>query len=86
MGQQWLGRAKLAEDRYVKAAKCYLEDDYETALKEINYVLKLRPTYLEALRLKERIVRETDPLAAAEIDRFILDEVGKEDTEKWMRR
>lgn len=83
---QWIGRARLAEDRYAKAAKYYIEGDNESAMTELNLALELRPTYLEALRLKERIIRETDPDEAAMMERIILDKVEKQDMDKWMRR
>jgi len=49
-------------------------------------VLELRPTYLEAIRLKERIISETDPEQAAMMERNVLADVEKEATDKWLRR
>jgi len=83
---QWIGRARLAEDRYAEAARYYIEGDYEAAMKELKTVLALRPTYLEAIRLKERIIREIDPDAAAEMERIIIDDVEEKDSGKWRRR
>jgi len=83
---QWIGRARLAEDRYAKAARCYIEGDTETAMKELNIVLELRPTYLEAIRLKEKIIQETDPDASLNIDRIMLEEFEQKDSERWLRR
>jgi type IV pilus assembly protein PilQ len=83
---QWAGRARLAEDRYAKAAKYYIEGDNEAALREVKSALELRPTYLEALRLKERIIGETDPDKAAKMQRNVLKTVEQEETEKWLRR
>ncbi len=85
-GLQWIGKARLAEDRYAKAAKWYVEGDSEAALKELKTVLELRPTYLEAIRLKERIITETDPEQAAMMERNVLADVEKEATHKWLRR
>jgi len=85
-GLQWIGRARLAEDRYALAAQHYVEGDIESALKELKTVLELRPTYLEAIRLKERIISETDPEQAAMMERNVLADVEKEATEKWLRR
>ena len=85
-GMEWFGRARLAEDHYARAAKGYLEGDNEIALKEVNSALEFRPTYLEALRLKERILEEIDPEGAAKIERRVLGVVEQKDSEKWLRR
>jgi len=39
---QWIGRGKLAEEHYAKAAKYYFEDNNESAMEELNAALKLR--------------------------------------------
>lgn len=83
---QWIGRARLAEDRYAKAAKYYIENDNESAMRELSIVLELRPGYLEAIRLKERIIFETDPTAELNIERIMLEDFEREDSEKFMRR
>jgi type IV pilus assembly protein PilQ len=83
---QWVDRARQAEDRYAKAVKLYLENNKEQALKEVNSALELRPAYLEALRLKERIIKETDPQAAAKTDSIMREKVESKDAEKWLRR
>ena len=83
---QWIGRARLAEDRYATAARCYIEGDTETAMHELDIALELRPTYLEAIRLKEKIVQETDPDASKNIDRIMLEEFEQKDSERFLRR
>ncbi len=83
---QWIDRARQAEDRYAKAVKLYLENNKEQALKEVNSALELRPAYLEALRLKERIIKEINPQAAANINSIMQDKVERKDSEKWLRR
>jgi type IV pilus assembly protein PilQ len=83
---QWAGKARLVEDRYAKAAKYYVEGDTEAALKELKYVLELRPSYLEAIRLKERIIAETNPDELDMIERILLDNVEREESDKWLRR
>ena len=82
----WASRARLAEDHYTTAASCYADGDTEAAMKELEFVLMLRPTYLEAIRLKERIIAETKPEDVENIERILLDNVEREDSEKWMRR
>ncbi len=83
---QWAGKSRLAEDRYAMAAKYYLEGDTEAAMNTLNYVLELRPSYLEAIRLKERIIGETRPDELDSIERIMLGDVEREDSARWQRR
>jgi hypothetical protein len=85
-GLQEIGRAKLAEDAYAKAAKCYIEGNKETAMKQLKIALTLRPTYLEAMRLKERIIAETSPAEAEELERIMLEAIDEEEASKWQRK
>ncbi|MHC4761818.1 MAG: type II secretion system protein GspD, partial [Planctomycetota bacterium] len=70
--QQWFGRARMAKDHYINAARDYLEGYKESAMDELNKALELRPSYLEALKLKEKIIRETEPDAEMKIERMLL--------------
>jgi type II secretory pathway component GspD/PulD (secretin) len=83
---QWIGRARLAEDRYAMAARYYIENDNKSAMRELDIALELRPTYLEAIRLKEKIIHETDPTADLNIDRIMLEDFERKDSEKFLRR
>jgi type II secretory pathway component GspD/PulD (secretin) len=83
---QWAGRARLVEDRYAEAARYYVEGDTQAAIKELAFVLELRPSYLEAIRLKERIIAETTPDEVDMIERIMLDNIEREDSDKWQRR
>ena len=83
---QWAGRARLVEDRYAKAARYYVEGDNEAALKELTFVLEVRPTYLEAIRLKERIIAEINPDEVDKIERIMLENLEREESDKWLRR
>ncbi len=83
---QWIDRARLAEDRYAKAVSLYSQNDSISAMKELNSALNLRPTYLEAIRLKERIIAESSPEEAEELERIMLEAVESEDTTKWHRK
>jgi len=83
---QWIDRARLAEDRYAKAVSLYSQNDSISAMKELNSALNLRPTYLEAIRLKERIITESSPEEAEELERIMLEAVESEDTAKWLRK
>ena len=78
---QIIDRAKLAEDAYARAAKYYLEGDVEKALFNVKLALTMRPTYLEALRLRERIIAETDPEEFQRIDSIATEKVGEQEEE-----
>jgi type IV pilus assembly protein PilQ len=81
-----LDEAKIAEDAYARAAKYYLEGDVEKAVSNLKLALMMRPTYLEALRLRERIIAETDPEEFRRIDSVAINEVQGEDAANWSRR
>lgn len=85
-GLQWISRARLAEDRYARAVQHYADANSLEALYELNTVLELRPNYLEALRLKERIIHETAPDEAARMERIMLEIIEREEAPNWRRR
>ncbi len=72
---QVIGRRSNMEMLYDKAAAAYLDGDMEESMKNLDKVLALCPTNPEALRLKERIMAETDPAAYKRLDRIVRDEV-----------
>ena len=55
---QWVNKVRRANEYYDTAAELYLQGDYRKAVKELDAALKLYPAYLEAIRLKELIMRE----------------------------
>ncbi|MDD5064314.1 MAG: hypothetical protein PHQ35_06095 [Phycisphaerae bacterium] len=81
-----ISRMRIYEDCYAKAVEYYLAGQKEAALNNLNWALAARPTYIEALRLKERIIRETVPDGAATIERVMLDVIEREESEKWLRK
>jgi len=81
-----IGRAKLAEDCYAKAARYYTEGDNVSAMKELGIALWLRPTFLEAIRLKERILVETSPDEVQKLERIVLETVDRQAAPKWRSR
>lgn len=83
---QWLGRPRLAEDYYKNAVESYLEGDFETAMGQLRFSLKRRPTYLEAIRLKERIISEASPADVEKLERIMLENIDKKEAPKWNRR
>jgi len=83
---QTVGRGRMAEEFYAKAARLHVEGDNESAMMELQKALRLRPAYLEAIRLKERILAQTDPDEAKKLERIILEGIDKQEAPKWLRR
>ncbi len=85
-GMQAVDRSRLAEDAYARAAKYYLEGDVDSAVYNVKVALMMRPTYLEALRLKERIIVETDPSELERIDSIAQQAIDQQEARNWKRR
>ncbi len=85
-GLHWLGVARLSEDSYTKAVALYTNGASADSLRELNWTLNLRPTYLEALRLRERIVREGAGQSADVMERVMLQKIEREESQNWIRR
>ena len=77
-----ISRRKMTEDAYAKAARFYIEGDNESAMKQLKIALTLRPSYLEAIRLKEKIMAEVNPQEAQMLDRVVLKTVENEVSSK----
>jgi len=85
MGLQGISRTRLAEDHYTNAVRYYTDGNNVEALYELDNALDLRPTYLEALRLKEKIVRKMSPDEVGHIERIMLGVIEREEAPKWRR-
>jgi len=83
---QWISKDRIAQKLYTKALRCYLDGDYDLALKEVETSLRIYPTNLEALRLKDRILRESDPDQAETTDRVILRNMDEQEAWNWRKR
>jgi type IV pilus assembly protein PilQ len=83
---QWIDRTRLAEDGYAKAVKFYLEGNNESAMRKLVRALQLRPTYMEALRLKEKIIAETNPEDVDKMERIMLETIDQQEAPIWRRR
>ncbi|MDD5327775.1 MAG: hypothetical protein PHY02_08190 [Phycisphaerae bacterium] len=81
-----ISRVRIYEDCYAEAVECYLKGKKEAALNKLNWVLAARPMYLEASRLKERIISETAPDNAATMERVMLDVIEREESSRWLRK
>ena len=76
---------RMAEEAYATAAKHYLEGNTEKALFDVNFALMMRPTYLEALRLRERIIAETDPEELKRMDSVVIEKLDEQEAPNWRR-
>ncbi len=81
-----IARSRIAEDHYVKAVELYTAGKLVEAQAEIKETLRLRPSYLEALRLQERIIRETVPEELDRMERIMLGVIEQEEAALWNRR
>jgi type IV pilus assembly protein PilQ len=86
MAVQGISRARLAEDHYVNAVKYYGDGNSVEALSELDKALDMRPSYLEALRLKERIIGDVSPDDVGQIERIMLGVIEREESLLWNRR
>ncbi|MCI0498224.1 MAG: hypothetical protein L0Y36_00885 [Planctomycetales bacterium] len=82
----WMSRAKIEEDRYAKAVKLYTEGKAQEALAVLDRPYAIDRSYLDEVRLKERIIRETQPHEDKQIERIMLQKIEKEESGKWLRR
>ncbi len=82
---QAIDRTRIAEDAYARAAKYYLEGDIDSAVYNLKVALMVRPTYLEARRLQERIIAETDPEELKRIDSIVEQAIDQQDAKNWRR-
>ncbi len=79
----WLGIAKRAEDSYSQAVSLYADGDTYGALRKLQWTLNLRPNYLEAMRLRDRIVGEIGDEST--LERIMIDAIEQEEADKWFR-
>lgn len=84
---QQISRARLAEEHYATAVVYYDAGQLDDAMTEVVYALDLRPTYLEAIRLKERIIAERDGREALEkLERKMNEKQDHQEAPRWLRR
>ena len=76
---QSISRTRMAEEAYAQAAKCYIEGDIEGARQQLKISLKLRPAYLEALRLKDRIDAEKN-------EDMVIESTESNDDPSWSKK
>jgi type IV pilus assembly protein PilQ len=81
-----ISRVRIYEDIYAKAVKYYSEKKYDKALTELNWIIGFRPNALEAVKLKEKIIAETNPDEYKTLERIMLEQVRKEQEINWSRR
>jgi type IV pilus assembly protein PilQ len=81
----WIGVSNLAEESYTKAVSLYSDGDNAAALAELNWALNLRPSYLEAIRLRERIIGESGSDSQETIDRIMIEAIEAEESFRWTR-
>jgi type IV pilus assembly protein PilQ len=83
-GLQWLQRSRLADDWYAAAVESYSKGEKEAALDKLKWVLELRPTYQEAMKLQEKIVAELGSDGISVMRRIMMERIGSEKN-TWVR-
>ncbi|MEA3224939.1 MAG: hypothetical protein U9Q07_03240 [Planctomycetota bacterium] len=83
---QSISRTRIAEEAYGRAAKCYIEGNIEGARQQLKISLKLRPAYLEALRLRDRIDAETAPTETGKNEGMIMESTDNNDDPTWSKK
>ena len=63
----------------MEAARCYIEGNIEGARQQLKISLKLRPAYLEALRLKDRIDAEKN-------EDMVIESTESNDDPSWSKK
>ena len=79
-------RARLYEEGYAKAVDFYAEKEYDKALKELDWIIDYRPNALEAVKLREKILAETNPVKLEGSERVMLDKMDTEQDGMWKRK
>ncbi len=84
----WLSRAKWDEKRYANAVKLYDQGNDQAALAELDgyWFWDADRNNLDAIRLKESIIRRQQPDKVNQIERIMVGNLEKEQSGKWQRR
>lgn len=82
----WMSRTRIDEERYACAVRHYAAGDYETALAILNSPWTSDRNWLDRVRLKERILHESQPEAYDRMERIMLERIEREESGKWDRR
>ena len=84
---QQISRSRLTEDYYAEALRYYNDGQLTMAMEEVESALELRPTYIEAIRLKERIIAEQDGREALKrLERRMSENIDRQEAPNWLRR
>jgi type II secretory pathway component GspD/PulD (secretin) len=82
----WMSRARISEDRYKTAVEYYQGGNMTAAMSQLNSAWTIKRTFLDADRLKDRIVKETQPENVDRIEWIMLDNLERAESEKWLRQ
>lgn len=82
----WGARERLYEEGYARAIDFYADREYDKAIKELDWIIDYRPNALEAVKLKEKILDETNPAKLEGSKRVMRDKTDTKLDKKWKRR
>lgn len=81
----WISRTRRGEDQYSRALRYYDDGDKEMALCTLNSMWESNRQYLEVDRLRERIIKETEPDYQMRIERIMLGMMEDKESKNWIR-
>jgi type II secretory pathway component GspD/PulD (secretin) len=82
----WGARARLYEEAYDRAIDYYADKEYNKALTELDWIIAYRPNALEAVKLREKILAETNPAKLENSKRVLRDKMDTKLDRKWKRK
>jgi tetratricopeptide (TPR) repeat protein len=82
-GLHGIGRTKISNDCYKRAVKYYDNEEYEEAIAELDTALRIHPTHIEALRLRDEIMQNTRPEEFSRNERILMEDIEERLTPNW---
>jgi type IV pilus assembly protein PilQ len=76
---RWMSVSWQADTAYRNAVELYSDGDSDAALRKLNWALHLRPTYIQAIRLRDEIIRETAGDSGDSMERIMIDRIQQEE-------
>jgi hypothetical protein len=74
----WISLARQADDAFEKAVDLYSDGKSDEALKQVNWAISLRPTFMQAIRLRDKIVHEAAGSGKDSIEEIMLGIIERE--------
>ena len=76
---RWMSVSWQADTAYRNAVELYSDGDRDASLRKLNWALHLRPTYIQAIRLRDQIIQETSGDSGDSMERIMIDYIQREE-------